>query len=151
MKGVGTLAEHGNGNGVGVVGSITDLANDLVTLAELQAKLASVDLKEMWMRATVPLAVIAAGLAVLVAALPVAMLGVADLLSRALGIAPGWTMLLTAAVTMSITGLILLLSVKEVGRSLEPLRRSREELARNLAWLRTVLVYSGRSVPRRGL
>ena len=35
------------------------------------------------------------------------------------------------------------------GPAEEPTAAQREELARNLAWIRTVLVYSGRSMPRR--
>ncbi len=144
-------AGHTNGSAPGVVGSITEFGNDVFTLVELQAKLAAIDAKESKDRALLPIIVAVVAVVVIVAAIPVALLGVADLLARALNIAPGWTMLLTALVTLAIAALIGFLSVKEVGRSLEPLRRSHEELVRNLAWIRTVLVYSGRSTPpRRG-
>ena len=79
---------------------------------------------------------------VVLAAVPVILLGIADLLARAMGIAPGWTMLMTGIGALVLMGLILYLSVHELIRSLNPLRRSHEELVRNLAWLRTVLVYS---------
>jgi uncharacterized membrane protein YqjE len=139
-----------NGTGTGVVGSIAEFGNDVATLAELQAKLAALDLQECSRRAAAPLAAVAVGLGVMLAALTVALLGVADLLARALGIAEGWTMLMTAAAALLVAGLVLFLSVQGLTRSLEPLRRSREELVRNLSWVRTVLVYSGRSYPRRG-
>jgi len=134
-----------------VVGSIADFGNDMATLVELQAKLAALDMKECTTRATVPVAVLAVGLVVVLAAVPVALLGAADLIARALGIAPGWAMLLTAVAALVLAGAVSFLSVHELLKSLEPLRRSREELVRNLAWVRTVLVYSGRSTPRRGL
>src|SRR5207248_7609 len=64
----------------GVVGSIAEFGNDIATLIELQAKLAAIDLKESAERATLPLALTLAGLVVLVASVPVALVGVADLL-----------------------------------------------------------------------
>jgi uncharacterized membrane protein YqjE len=139
-----------NGNGPGVVGSIADFGNDVATLIELQAKLAALDLKECKTRAVVPLIVAAAAAVLMLASLPVVLLGVADLIARALNIAPGWAMLLTGLAALAVAGLVGWLSVKEITRSLEPLRRTNEELVRNLAWIRTVLVYSGRSTPRRG-
>jgi len=142
---------NGNGNGVGVVGSITDFGNDVTTLIELQAKLTALDLKESKDHLIFPLSLAVVAVVVVLGAVPVALLGVADLLATALNVAPGWSRLLIAGLTLAVAGVIGFLSVKEIGRSLEPLRRSREELARNLAWLRTVLVYSGRSTPRRGL
>lgn len=141
---------QGNGNGIGVVGSIADFGNDVATLIELQAKLAALDAKECVASATFPVVVIAVALVVVLAAVPVVLLGVAYLLAMALNIAPGWAMLLTGLLALAVAGLVGFLSVKEITRSLEPLRRSREELVRNLAWVRTVLIYSGRSAPRRG-
>ena len=140
----------GAGNGLGVVGSIADFGNDVTTLMELQAKLTALDAKECIAHATFPLYVIGFAMVVVLAAVPVVLLGVAYLLAMALNIAPGWAMLLTGLLALAVAGLVGFLSVKEITRSLEPLRRSREELFRNLAWIRTVLVYSGRSTPRRG-
>ncbi len=144
---------HGgaNGDGPGVVGSIADFGNDMATLFELQAKLAALDLKESKDRALFPLYVVVAAVVVVLASLPIVLLGVADLIATALHIAPGWARLLTGLASLALAGLIGFLSVKEIGRSLAPLRRTNEELVRNLAWVRTVLVYSGRSTPRRGL
>ena len=147
----GATPEAANGSGGGVVGSIADFGNDVATLVEPQAKLAALDAKECTTKAVAPVAVIAVSVAVVLATVPVALLGVADVLARVLGILPGWAMLITAAVALALAGLVLLLSVREMLKSLEPLRRSREELVRNLAWLRTVMVYSGRAFPRRGL
>ena len=144
----GSQSNNGVGNG-SVVGSLADLGNDVATLVELQAKLMAVDFKASASRAAVPMSAAAIGLATLVAALPVALLGVADLLARGVGIAAGWAMLIVALCAILMAGPIVYLSVREATRSLEPLRRSQEELVRNLSWLRTVLVYSGRSFSDR--
>jgi len=143
-----TRAEsRGNGS---VVGSIAELGNDIMTLAELQAKLLALDLKECTAQAGTSLALILAGLTVMLASLPVAVLGVAYLVADALGIKPGWAMLLTVAVVLVLGGVLLAVCVPRLRRSFAAFRRSREELNRNLSWIRTVLLYSGRSAPRRG-
>ncbi|MEO6809667.1 MAG: hypothetical protein ABI353_11200, partial [Isosphaeraceae bacterium] len=43
----------------GVIGNLAEFGNDITTLAELQAKLALIDLKEGGTRAAVPAAVLA--------------------------------------------------------------------------------------------
>lgn len=143
---------HGasTGNGPGVVGSIADFGNDVATLIELQAKLAALDLKECKDRALLPLYVAVAAVVVVLGSVPVVLMGVAEGLVWAFGIHLALAVLLTGLGALALAGLIGFLSVKEITRSLEPLRRTNEELVRNLAWMRTVLVYSGRSTPRRG-
>jgi hypothetical protein len=145
----GSQRDSGNGNGT-IVGSIADFGNDVATLVELQARLASVDTRESVARATVPLAVAGAGAVVLLASVSVILFGLADLVASALAISPGLARSLTGLVSLTLAGAVLYLSAHELGKSLEPLRRSREELVRNLAWLRTVLVHSGRTFPKRG-
>ncbi len=82
----------------GVFGNLADLANDVASLVELQAKLAVVDLKATVVKATIPLGLVAGGAAVLVAALPVLMIGLAELLADGLGLAHrGWAYLIVAA------------------------------------------------------
>jgi len=140
-----------NGQGNGVIGSIADLGNDITTLAELQAKLAALDLKDCADRAIMPLGFLVAAAVVVAGCIPVVLLGIADVVARAFGIVPGWAMLLTAGIALAFGGIVLFVAARTLGRSFTSLRRSREELERNLAWVRTVLVYSGRSFPRRGL
>jgi len=132
-----------------VVGGVAEFGNDITTLIELQAKLAVIDFKEALARATIPMALVVVALALLLAALPVALLGVARLVAVALSIREGWAMLLTAGVVMLAATVTLIVSVRNIPPSFSSFQRSREELARNIAWIRTVLLYSGRHLPRR--
>jgi len=121
----------------------------MANLAELQVKLAAVDLKESGERAVVPVVLVGSATALGLAGLPVALLGAADLLATLSGLSPGTSKLIVAAVALVLAGLLAFLGLRSVGMVVEPLRRSREELARNLAWVRTVLVHSGRSYTSR--
>ena len=132
-----------------VVGGITGFGSDIATLAELQGQLAVTDLKESLQKALVPLVLLAAGVIVVIGALPVALLGVAALLAAALSISSAWAMLLTGGVVLIVALVVTAVSASKIGASFSSFRRSREELTRNLAWIRTVLLYSGRSAPRR--
>ncbi len=139
-------------NGVppeGVVGGITEFGNDLMTLAELQAKLAALDFKESVERAVVPLMVSFGGLAVLLASLPVVLIGVAQLLASAFSLNFGWALVLVGVVALAGSAAVVMIAGLQFSRSFESFRRTREELIRNLAWIRTVLVYSGRPASRR--
>jgi len=48
-----------------------------------------------------------------------------------------------------LAGVVLTVCALRIPDALSGFRRSREELQRNIAWVRTVLVHSGRSMPRR--
>jgi hypothetical protein len=132
-----------------VVGGITGFGSDIATLAELQAQLALTDLKESLQSASLPLALIVAGVICVVGALPVVLLGVAGLLAAALKISSAWATLMTGSVVLATALVVVAVSASKIGPSFSCFRRSREELARNLAWIRTVLLYSGRSTQRR--
>jgi hypothetical protein len=133
------------------VGTLAEVGNDVMNLAELQAQLVALDAKEAASRATLPVTAVGVGLVIAAASVPVALLGLADILARTLQIQPGWAMLLTAAVALVFAGLIVAVFTRQIPDALNTFRRSREEFARNLAWLRTVIVHSGRvhSPPRR--
>jgi len=143
---------HPSGNGAPeqqVVGGITGFGSDIATLAELQAQLAAADLKESLQKAILPLTLLVAGVICVIGALPIALLGVASLLAAALKISAAWAMLMTGGVVMGVALIVMALSALRIGPSFSSFRRSREELTRNLAWIRTVLLYSGRSPKRR--
>lgn len=141
-----------NGHPVnGFVGGIADFASNVTTLAELQARLTALDLKESTERAAWPLVAILVAVILAIASVPVALLGIAELLPLVFRISAGTAKLITAGFTFVIAVLIAVAFWNAMTRSFEPLRRSREEFTRNLAWLKTVLVHSGRgSANRRG-
>lgn len=138
-----------NGSAEGVVGSIAEFSNDVATLAELQLKLVAEDFKEVQAKALLPLSLFLVGLVVLLGSVPVAVGGIALLVAQALSISIGWALLVTALVIMILTGLLAIFAGRRLVASFASFRRSREELVRNINWIRTVLVYSGRAVPRR--
>ena len=140
---------NGHGSSKSVVGNIADFGNDVATLVELQAKLAATDLKEVKHRATVYIIVLICAVILCLGTIPIVLLGIADLLVMALQIRLGLALLLTAGVTLAICGAVIALMLPRLSLAVEPLRRSREELIRNISWVRTVLVHSGRAIPKR--
>jgi uncharacterized membrane protein YqjE len=140
---------NGNANGESVLGGIAGFSSDVMSLAELQAKLAALDLKESAARAAVPLALGSAGLGLALGSVPVFLAGAALLLAPVLKISIGLALLLAAAAAIVLALVLGGLAVIGLRHSFDSFRRSREELNRNVSWIRTVLVQSGRGVPRR--
>jgi len=132
-----------------VVGGIAGFGSDIATLAELQVQLALSDLRESLQLALIPLALLVVGIIGVLGAVPVVLLGVAALLATALKISSAWAMLMTGGVVLAVAFVVVAVSASKIGPSFSSFRRSREELIRNLSWIRTVLLYSGRSAPRR--
>jgi hypothetical protein len=142
---------NGNGRSVpinapasAVVRNLAEFGNDAATLAELQAKLAAIDMKEAGGRAAIPAGALAASLALLLGAIPVGLFGVADLIADHFRIRPGWALLMTAGGAALIALIVGAVAGLRLGKSFEVFRRSRDELTRNLAWIKTVLANSGR-------
>ena len=85
---------------------VAEFVDDLASLAELQAKLAAVDFRDAARKSAVPIVLTVVGLTVVVASVPVALLGAGWLLASALKIHQGWAMLLTAGAAMALGGLV---------------------------------------------
>jgi hypothetical protein len=130
---------------------VAEFVDDLASLAELQAKLAAVDFRDAARKSAVPLVLTVVGLTVVVASVPVALLGTGWLLASALKIHQGWAMLLTAGAAIALAGLVAGWGAMQLSHSFESFRRSRKQLWLNLAWVRTVLITtaSARPHPRR--
>jgi len=131
-----------------LVGNIAEFGNDVATLAELQAKLTVYDAKDCLNRATVPLAVIGVAAVLALGSIPVLLIGLADLIASGTKLSPEAARLIVGLVVLASAGLAGFMALKASLRSLESFRRTNEELTRNISWIRTVLVHSGRSVAR---
>lgn len=130
---------------------VAEFVDDLTSLSELQARLAAADLRDAARKSAVPAVLTVVGLAVVVASVPVALLGAGWLLASALRIHQGWAMLLTAGAATALGALMVGMGGKWLSHSFESFRRSRKQLMLNLAWIRTVLVTSARPHARRRL
>ena len=130
---------------------VAEFVDDLASLAELQARLAAVDFRDAARKSAVPIVLTVVGLTVVVASVPVALIGTGWLLASALKIHQGWAVLLTAGAAIALGGLAAGLGAMRLRHSLYSFRRSRKQLWLNLAWVRTVLVTSAsaRLHPRR--
>jgi Putative Actinobacterial Holin-X, holin superfamily III len=132
---------------------VAEFIDDLASLAELQTKLAAADFKDAARKSAVPIVLTVVGPTVVVASVPVALLGAGWLLASRLNIHQGWAMLLTAGAAILLAGLAAGLGVMQLRHSFDSFRRSRKQLWLNVAWVRTVLVTSAssRSHPWRRL
>ncbi len=139
-----TLNTDPGGSINGMLNGIGDLGSNVVTLASLQARLAAEDFRESARRAQPALIAAAFFVPLGFASLTVGLLGLAYWMAAELAIPLGRTLLLVAAGGILASSSMAVLTIQHLRASLASFRRSREELERNLAWLRTVLVHSGR-------
>lgn len=143
------MSSRKNGSGESVLGGIAEFGSDVMTLAELQAKLATLDMKESVTRAAIPLVLGTAGLGLALGSVPVILAGAALLLAPALEISIGLALVLTAATAIFLALVLGGVALAGLRHSFDSFRRTREELNRNISWIRTVLVQSGRGGLRR--
>jgi Putative Actinobacterial Holin-X, holin superfamily III len=132
-----------------VVSNVAGFGEDLLNLAELQARLTAVEVRQNLDVVKTGGALIATGFIVAVAGLPVALVGIADLLVSEMGLKRGFALLSVAAVAVLIAGSCVGLAASWFRRKALGFPLSGEELARNVNWVRTVLRQSGRLSFRR--
>jgi len=143
-----TSAGSGQGNASGpgdVVSNVASLGEDLLSLGELQARLAAIELKQNIQAVQFGSAVIAGGAVLGMAGLPIALAGIAELLVSYAGLGRGWALIAVAVATFAIAGTCVAMAVARLRSADVGFPMSREELTRNVNWVRTVLLYSGRS------
>ena len=139
MAGQATVNGRGDQKaGTALRTNLGDFAHDVLTLAELQGRLLVVDLNDARARAVRPLALGLIGLVLLLATFPVALLGLAWLLSLT-GL-PLWACLLIAAgAGLMCSGLLGWLAWRTLRTTFAVFDRSREEFTQNLSWIKSVL------------
>lgn len=143
-----STAGGANGSGAGpgdVVGGLAEFGNDLLSLGELQARLAAIELKHNVAAAKLGSAVMMTGAVLALAALPIALAGIAELLVSFLGMNRGLALIAVAVASFAIAGTCIAIALGRLRGSDLGFPLTREEFARNLNWVRTVLLYSGRA------
>jgi uncharacterized membrane protein YqjE len=119
--------------------SIRQLGSDFITLAELQAELLKVDLRD-WSKGIVrALAAGAIALVLLLASLPVLLMSVGYFLSESTRLSTGAGMLIAAGGAILVAAICGALAVWSLKREQGILQRFSEELGKNIRWLKEVL------------
>lgn len=119
--------------------SVGDVGSDILTLTELQVQLAWQDLKLASRKASggVAAALVAVGCAL--GGLPILVLGVAEMLIHFLGWARWATLLSLGGLTLGASIALAYFGARRVFRAVTILGRSKDELIRNLEWIKAIL------------
>jgi len=128
----------------GVIEGVSSFGTDLATLGMLQAQLAACDLRDSMKQAIPSLVGLIAFGTIGVACTVVGLAGLALWLAEAFQARPGIVMIIVALAGLAVAGLASYLLIRALASSFTYFRRSQEELDRNLAWIKTTLVHSGR-------
>ncbi|MBA3314216.1 MAG: phage holin family protein [Planctomycetota bacterium] len=123
----------------GVRNGVSGLVHDVLTLAELQFKLLGVDAKAASGRAIMPTALIGAAAVFAASALPLLLLALAQLLRDQADWPPALATLTAVVVGLVVAGVLGFLGYRGLRHCLDPLARSRDELNRNITWLKSTL------------
>jgi uncharacterized membrane protein YqjE len=129
----------------GVANSVAEMTHNAIELAELQAKLFSLDVKETSQNAGISIGLVIGSVCILLGSVPVLLIALALALVELLGWSP--------AVSYAVAGLVgILISVgiaaaawTQFRTGMATMKRSREELNRNVAWLKSNLRNRGQA------
>lgn len=119
--------------------SIAALLRDLSRMADLQLQLFSVDVQEFWTGARNRIAVACTGTAMIIGCIPVLLFALAGAIERHTLLNTEAAQFLVALITLTAGSTILWMAIRRVGAAAEKLRRSQDELQRNLNWVRHAL------------
>jgi cytochrome bd-type quinol oxidase subunit 1 len=129
-------ASRGFARGVG------NLTHDILTLADLQVQLLSADVQECSQRLLIPALLLCCGVAVGLACFPIALTAFALFLAQQFSISAPTGFVIAFLVGGIFGALLSIVGWRQVVRQLGVLRRSQQELIRNLRWIRKVIDHS---------
>ena len=128
-----------------VAASVGDLTHDVIELSELQVQLLSLDAKQSMEKARACLVLAVVGACVLLGTIPVALLALAALLIEQLGWSVAAGTAVATFVGLLIAGVVMGVAYSYIKKGLVSFDRSREELRRNVAWLKSTLRTRGQA------
>ena len=133
-----------NGPVAGFTSTAANVLGDLLELAELQAKLAKADALSASAAATRPIGMLVIGICAAIASLPVLTLGLASLLDQQTALNMWQSQLLVGAAVALLASASVYASVQRLRTAGLQFQRSADELAKNVAWVKSVVGTTGR-------
>jgi uncharacterized integral membrane protein len=123
----------------GVARNLAAIAHDVVTLAELQAQLARLDMKTALKKMKLPVAVLAVGAVLFLASIPLALVTVAHVLIYFTSLASWAAYLIVVAGGFLLGGLAMLFAISRIKSAGHTIDRSSTEFSNNVKWIKLVL------------
>jgi hypothetical protein len=122
-----------------VAASFSGLAHDAIELAELQAQLLKLDAQAAARNGGISAALLIGGACLLLGCVPVALLALAEVFVAQFGWSRTGALGAAAAIGLAISATAGAAAWYRLRRALASLQRSRDELNRNIAWLKSNL------------
>jgi hypothetical protein len=129
-----TRAERPN-----VATSFSGLTHDAIELAELQAQLFTLDVKETTQSVKVSLTLAIVGVSLLLGAIPIALIALAELLTYLLDWPRAASYGVSTLVGLLLSGALIATAYSRLKSGMGAMKRSREELSRNITWIKSSL------------
>jgi hypothetical protein len=133
-----------------VASNVAGFGENLLNMAELQARMSAIELRQNIEALRIVTVVGLTGAILALAALPIVLAGIAELLVTELGFRRGAAFLTVGFTTLGIGSLSIVIAGLWISRKRLGFPLSAEEFTRNLNWVRTVLRLSGRQRASRG-
>jgi hypothetical protein len=133
-----------------VASDVAGFGENMVNMAELQVQLAAVELRQNVEAVRIGAAIGMTGAVMALAALPIVLVGIAELLVTTLELRRAAAFLIVGFTTLALGSLCIIIAGLWISRKRLGFPLSAEELARNINWVRTVLRLSGRQRVHRG-
>jgi hypothetical protein len=135
MNGNGRMREKGPN----MAASVSDLTHDVIELSELQIQLLKLDLQKSSQRTRTCLVLAVLGACLLLGAIPVALLALAELLVAQLAWSRAAGLCVATLVGLALAAVALIAAWVRIHNGLISLQRSRDELQRNIDWIKSTL------------
>jgi len=135
------------GESPNVATSFAELSHDVIELAELQAKLLAYDVQKTSQNAKIAIALCLIGVCVLLGCIPVVLITIAEVLIATTDLSAAPSYAIATLIGLAVAGGTLAYGLIRFKKGVVALDRSREELHRNIGWLKSTLRNRGQSHP----
>jgi hypothetical protein len=122
-----------------VATSFSELAHDVIELAELQGQLVAHDVKDTAQKTRTSLLLSVVGVCVLLGAVPVLLMAIGEFISEQAGWPQSAGLAIAAAIGIVASGVLLAAAWNRLSAGLSSMTRSRDEFNRNIAWIKSTL------------
>jgi uncharacterized membrane protein YqjE len=122
-----------------VATSMSDLTHDVIELAELQTQLFALDVKSTTRKTRTALILAVVGICLLLGSIPIGLMAIAYMFIERLAWSHAAGLAVAMLIGLAISGGFLGAGYAQITKGMGAMKRSRDELSRNIAWIKSSL------------